>query len=74
MPPKTKAPAGTKAKAKAADKEVAKKAKTTKAATKGKFTFSLTSLFDLNFGRFRISDWVFNVWRLTVGPHLTNDT
>ena len=56
MPPKTKAPAGTKAKAKAADKEVAKKAKTTKAATKGKFTFSLTSLFDLNFGRFRISD------------------
>ena len=74
MPPKTKAPAGTKAKAKAADKEVTKKAKAVKATTKGKFTFSLTSLFHLNFGRFCISDWVFNVWRLTVGPHLTNDT
>ena len=38
MPPKTKAPAGTKAKAKAADKEATKKAKAVKTATKGKFT------------------------------------
>ena len=49
MAPKPKAPAGTKAKAKAADKEATKKAKTVKAATKGKFTFSLAGLLPWTF-------------------------
>jgi len=44
MPPKTKAPAGTKAKAKAADKEATKGAKVVKKATKGKFTYSFIHL------------------------------
>ena len=45
MPPKVKAEKGTKAKAKAASKEEAKKAKVIKGAAKGKHTSSLTVLF-----------------------------
>ena len=40
MPPKVKAPTGTKAKAKASDKEATKKAKVVKTAAKGKLSFS----------------------------------
>jgi hypothetical protein len=61
MAPKVKAPAGTKAKAKAADKEATKKAKVVKAATKGKQFLNIYVCSALNFGRFLIPDRVFNV-------------
>ena len=69
MPPKTKAPAGTKAKAKAADKEVTKKAKAVKTATKGKFT---SFIMHQNSARFVSVIECLMCGRLTVGPHLTN--
>ena len=53
MAPKVKAPAGTKAKAKAAQKEEAKKAKVAKQTAKGKRTFlHFASISSLNFGIF----------------------
>lgn len=56
MAPKVKAPAGTKAKAKASDKEATKKAKVVKTATKGKFNFSIYASKDIQRRTFRICD------------------
>ena len=66
MPPKTKAPAGTKAKAKASDKEVAKKAKVVKTATKGKFNFLFSHPI---FARFVSVIECLMCGKLTVVPH-----
>ena len=72
MGPKVKAPAGTKAKAKAAAKEETKKDKVVKQAKKGKGTTSYISLLFLEFRIFW--SFVFECLMcglLTVEAHLT---
>lgn len=61
MAKKDKAPAGTKAKAKAVAKEETKKEKVLKTAKKGKHHTSRISLSILQFSHLLICDRVFNV-------------